>query len=111
MHVTSYNPPNMRQVCVTCFTDEETEAEKSSAKVMGLEVGWQELLSQAPRGKQNSNRSPCFSAHSCPAAAPHFGFLPGNSYPILHIGKTEVLSSPDKKLGRGFKLSNLAEEI
>lgn len=78
---------------------------------MGLEVGWQELLSQAPRGKQDSNRSPCFSAHFCTAEAPYFDLPHGNSYPILHIGKTEVLSSPDKELGRSLKLSNLAEEI
>lgn len=71
----------------------------SSVKVLGLEVGWQDLLSQAPRGKQDSNRSSCFSTYSYPPEAPSPGLPHGNFLPIPQIGKTEVLSSPAKKCG------------
>lgn len=67
---------------------------------MGLEVREGEI-SQAPRGKQGLNRSPCFSTQSYSAETPPPGSPCGSSLPIPQMGRTEVLSSPAKKQGKG----------
>ena len=60
-------------------------------------MGWQEVLSKAPRGKQDLNRSPCFSTRSYATDTPPSDPPHGSSLPILQMGKTEALSNPGQK--------------